>query len=194
MLRFKILASVVPLLAAAVFARSEIGSVSHPRIALGDTSVELTSLFWTAGVHVAFTDDPARATVRVQITEDADAADFAVVDDGLGSESESCQANPSTRLISIAAQPVDGGQVIYLSTEGPADYRVYVRSKTFSQREAAALIVGARGGHRRLQAASLEPRRFAPLTPRQPCLEAVAGPQTVRKVGGTSSFTASVAF
>ena len=54
MLRFKILASVVPLLAAAVFARSEIGSVSHPCIALGDTSVELTSLFWTAGVHVAF--------------------------------------------------------------------------------------------------------------------------------------------
>ncbi|MGY3405556.1 hypothetical protein ACVWZV_001669 [Bradyrhizobium sp. GM5.1] len=94
MLRFKILASVVPLLAAAVFARSEIGSVSHPCIALGDTSVELTSLFWTAGVHVAFTDDPARATVRVQITEDADAADFAVVDDGLGSESESCQAKP----------------------------------------------------------------------------------------------------
>jgi hypothetical protein len=45
--------------------------------------------------------------------------------------------------------------VIYLSTEGPADYRVYVRSKTFSQREAAALIVGARAGHRHLQAASL---------------------------------------
>jgi hypothetical protein len=84
MLRFKILASVIPVLAAAVFARSEIGSVSHPCIALGDTSVELTSLFWTAGVHVAFTDDPARATVRVQITEDADAADFAVDDDGLG--------------------------------------------------------------------------------------------------------------
>jgi hypothetical protein len=155
MLRFKILASVVPLLAAAVFARSEIGSVSHPCIALGDTSVELTSLFWTAGVHVAFTDDPERATVRVQVTDDADAADFTVVDDGLDSEPDSCQANPSTRLVSIAAQPVDGGQVIYLSTEGPADYRIYVRSKSFSQREAAALIVGARGSHRHLQAASL---------------------------------------
>ncbi|MCK1465128.1 hypothetical protein IVB34_43940 [Bradyrhizobium sp. 2] len=109
MLRFKILASVVPLLAAAVFARGEIGSVSHPCIALGETSVELTSLFWTAGVHIAFTDDLSRATVRVQITD------------------------------------------------GPADYRIYVRSKTFSQREAAALIVGANGGHRPLplQAASL---------------------------------------
>ncbi|WP_025033035.1 hypothetical protein [Bradyrhizobium sp. DOA9] len=155
MLRFKVLTSVVPLLAAAVFARAEIGSVSHPCIALGDTSVELTSLFWTAGVHVAFTDDPARATVRVQITDDADAADFAVVDDGLDSEPDSCRANPSTRLVSIAAQPVDGGEVVYLSSEGPADYRIFVRSRTFSPREAAALIVGARGGHNRFQAASL---------------------------------------
>ncbi|QQO14860.1 hypothetical protein JJB99_01295 [Bradyrhizobium diazoefficiens] len=155
MLRFKILASVVPLLAAAVFARNEIGSVSHPCITLGETSVELTSLFWTAGVHVAFTEDPQKATVRVQITDDADAADFAVVDDGLGSEPESCQATSSSRLVSIAAQPLDGGPVIYLSTDGPADYRIFVRSRTFSQREAAALIVGARGGHRHLQAASL---------------------------------------
>ncbi|MCC8455878.1 hypothetical protein LMJ43_37055, partial [Streptomyces rochei] len=99
MLRFKILASVVPLLAAAVFARSEIVTVSHPCIALGDTSVELTTLFWTAGVHVAFTDDLSRATVRVRITDDADDADFAVVDDGLGSETDSCQANPANRLI-----------------------------------------------------------------------------------------------
>ncbi|TWB07201.1 hypothetical protein [Bradyrhizobium stylosanthis] len=155
MLRLKILASVVPLLAAAAFARGEIGSVSHPCIALGETSVELTSLFWTAGVHVAFTDDPARATVKVQITEDADAADFAVVDDGLGSETDSCQASPANRLVTIAAQPVDGGPVIYLSTDGPADYRIYVRSKTFSQREAAALIVGAHDGRRPFQAASL---------------------------------------
>jgi hypothetical protein len=155
MLRFKILASVIPLLAAAVFARAEIGSVSHPCIAVGETSVELTSLFWTAGVHVAFTEDPTRATVRVQVTEDSDAADFALVDDGLGSEPETCQANPATRLVSIAAQPVDGGEVIYLSSEGPADYRIYVRSKSVSLREAAALIVGARGSHRHLQAASL---------------------------------------
>jgi hypothetical protein len=45
--------------------------------------------------------------------------------------------------------------VIYLSHDGPADYRIFVRSKTFSAREAAALIVGASGGHRRLEAASL---------------------------------------
>ena len=155
MLRFKVLASVVPLLAAAVFARSEIGSVSHPCIALGETSVELTSLFWTAGIQVAFTDDPSQATVRVQITDDADAADFAVVDDGASDEPGACQGNPSTRLVAISGQPGGDRPTIYLSTEGPADYRIYVRSKTFSLKEAAALIVGARGGQRHLQAASL---------------------------------------
>jgi hypothetical protein len=155
MLRFKILASAIPLLAAAVFARSEIGSVSHPCIAIGETSVELTSLFWTAGVQVAFTDDPAQATVRVQITDDADAADFAMVDDGASEEPGACQGNPSTRLVAISGQPGGDRPTIYLSTEGPADYRIYVRSKTFSQKEAAALIVGARGGRHHLQAASL---------------------------------------
>ncbi|OAF09058.1 hypothetical protein [Bradyrhizobium neotropicale] len=155
MLRFKILASVVPLLAAAVFARSEIGSVSHPCIAIGETSVELTSLFWTAGVQVAFTEDPAQATVRVRITENADAADFAVVDDGISDEPGACETNAATRLVAISANPGHDRAVIYLSTDGPADYRIYVRSKTFSQREAAALIVGARGVHHHLQAAAL---------------------------------------
>jgi hypothetical protein len=155
MLRFKILASVVPLMAAAVFARSEIGSVSHPCIALGETTVELTSLFWTAGIQVSFTDDPVQATVRVQITDDADAADFAVVDDGASEEPGACQASAATRLVAISAQPGEGRPLIYLSKDGPADYRIYVQSKTFSQREAAALIVGARTGHRHLQAASL---------------------------------------
>ena len=124
-------------------------------IAIGETSVELTSLFWTAGVQVAFTDDPAQATVRVQITDDADAADFAVVDDGASEEPGACQGNPSTRLVAISGQPGGDRPTIYLSTEGPSDYRIYVRSKTFSQREAAALIVGARGGRHHLQAASL---------------------------------------
>jgi hypothetical protein len=45
--------------------------------------------------------------------------------------------------------------MIYLSKDGPADYRIFVRSKTFSARDAAALIVGAGDGRHRLVAASL---------------------------------------
>ncbi|GLR89388.1 hypothetical protein [Bradyrhizobium iriomotense] len=155
MLRFKILASVVPLMAAAVLVRGGPGSPSHPCIAFGETPVELASVPWTAGLHVAFTDDPARATVRVEITETAEAADFVLVDDGPSSETDACQSSAATRLVAIAAHPSGADPVIYLTSHGPADYRIYVRSKTFSARDAAALIVGAAGGHRHLQAASL---------------------------------------
>jgi hypothetical protein len=42
--------------------------------------------------------------------------------------------------------------VIYLSPDGDADYRIFVQSSHFTAREAAALIVGASGGHPRLAA------------------------------------------
>ena len=155
MVRFKILASAVPLIAAAVFSRGELGSASHPCIAFGETAVELASVPWSADMHVGFTDDPARATVRVQITDDLDAADFALVDDSSTSEAGACQGHAMMRSIAISGWPSADGPVIYLSHDGPADYRIYVRSKTFSLRDAAALIVGASGGHRRMQAASL---------------------------------------
>ena len=155
MLRFKILASVVPLMVAAVLARAGAGSASHPCIAFGETSVQLASVPWTAALHVAFTDDPARATVRVQVTDDADAADFALVDDSSTSETDACETHGVPRLVAISAEPSTAGPVIYLTTDGPADYRIYVRSQTFSQRDAAALIVGAGAGSRRMHAASL---------------------------------------
>lgn len=155
MLRFKILASVVPLIVAAVLARAGTGSASHPCITLGETSVQLTSVPWTANLHVAFTDDPARATVRVQITDQADTADFALVDDAATTETDDGEAHGVRRLVAISAQPSGDGPVIYLSNDGPADYRIYVRSQTFSQRDAAALIVGATLGSRQLRAASL---------------------------------------
>ncbi|WFU41132.1 hypothetical protein QA640_00865 [Bradyrhizobium sp. CB82] len=155
MLRFKVLASVVPLMAAAVLARGGPGTPSHPCIVVGETPVELASVPWSAGLHVAFTDDPAHATVRVQITETAEAADFVLVDDGPTAETDACQASAATRLVAISAHPSSADPVIYLFSAGPADYHIYVRSKTFSARDAAALIVGAAGEHRHLQAASL---------------------------------------
>ena len=47
-------------------------------------------------------------------------------------------------FVAVSASPRGGAPVIYLSPDGPADYRIFVRSKTFSVRDAAALIVGAR--------------------------------------------------
>ena len=165
MLRLKILASVVPLVIAAVFARGGWLPAPHPCIAVGDASVEIASAPWHADLHVGFTDDPAAATVRVQITENAEAADFAVVDDNddpeIGApatgapETAACEAAAATLSVGVAASPSGLAPVIYLSKDGPADYRIFVRSKTFTARDAAALVVGAGGGHPYLTAASL---------------------------------------
>ena len=155
MLRFKILASAVPLLIVAVFARGGLMPGPHPCIAIADTSAQIATVPWHADLHVSFTDDPALATVRVQLTDSAEAADFTVVDDVDSAETGSCEANPATQLVAISAGPSGNAPVIYLSPDGPADYRIFVRSKTFSARDAAALIVGASGGHRRIEAASL---------------------------------------
>jgi hypothetical protein len=155
MLRFKILASVVPLIFAGVFARGGLLPGPHPCIAISNVSVQISDLPWHADLHVTFTDDPAAATVRVQISDSAEAADFVMVDDTDGAEQGTCEANAATRFVAVSAYLASGAPVIYLSPDGPADYRIFVRSKTFTLRDAAALIVGASGGHPPLEAASL---------------------------------------
>ncbi len=155
MLRFKILASAVPLIVVAVVARGELLPGPRPCITIGEASVQIASVPWQAQLHVSFTSDPAAATVRVRIADSADAADFTVVDDVDSAEAGACEATAATRFVAISASRSVSAPVIYLSHNGPADYRIFVRSKTFTARDAAALIVGASGGHRRLQAASL---------------------------------------
>lgn len=155
-LRLKALSSLVLLAAAAAFfAHGRLLSTSHPCIAVANTSVEIAELPWHADLHVAFTDDPAAATVRVQITDDADAADFAIADDNDAAEVSACEGNPATRGVWILDAAARGAPVIYLAHDGPADYRIFVRSKSFTQRDAAALVVGARLAGRPQQAASL---------------------------------------
>ena len=146
MLRFKVLVSVVPLIAAAIFARIELISGSRPCIAVSSDSLQIASLPFHADLHVAFTDDPALATVRVALSDDAASADFAVIDDTEAADERSCEATPATHFIAISARATSKALVIYLSRDdGPADYRIFVRSKRITDREAAALIVGAHG-------------------------------------------------
>jgi hypothetical protein len=155
MLRFKILVSVVPLMVATLLARVELIPGSHPCIPAGDETFQIVTNPWHADLHVSFTDDPAAATVRVQVSDSADDADFAVVDDADGPEADTCKATPATRFVAIAAKASHAWPVIYLSHRGPADYRIFVKSRTFTAHEAAALIVGAHDARRRLASASL---------------------------------------
>jgi hypothetical protein len=155
MLRLKILVSVVPLLVAAILARVEFLPSTRPCVAVREHTLQIASAPWHADLHVSFTNDPAAATVRVRLTDSAEAADFAVVDDVDGTEDSACEVTPATRFVAVTATRSGRAPVIYLSIGGPADYRIFVRSKRFTAREAAALIVGAHGGHVRLADASL---------------------------------------
>jgi hypothetical protein len=155
MLRFKVLFSVVPLMAAAVMARLELAPGPQPCIAVGSDAMRIATSPWHADLRVSFTDDPSLASIRVALADSPDTADFTVVDDTSEAEDSACAMTQATRFVLIADSLPDGGPVIYLSQGGPADYRIYVRSKRMTEREAAALIVAARGLPSRLADASL---------------------------------------
>jgi hypothetical protein len=153
-MRFKILTSTIPLILAAVLAHGELAPAARPCITLGETSVQIAPFPWGAALNVSFTSDPALATVRVQTVDSAEAADFVVVDDVDHDETDACEVTAATQFVAIAATATAAQPVIYLSPDGDADYRIYVRSKNFTAREAAALIVGAKGGHAPMAASS----------------------------------------
>src|SRR5689334_21232802 len=155
MLRLKILASAVPLAFVCLFARSEFLTGPKACIEVAGTSVQIAALAWQADQHISFTNDPSRATVRVQIADSAEAADFTVIDDVDTEEAGACESHALPRLVAISRKPSGSEPVIYLSRDGPADYRIFVASKSFSPLDAAALIVGAGGNHHRVEAASL---------------------------------------
>ena len=143
MLRLTILASAVPMIVAGVFAREQIGTNVNPCITMADAAVQIAPTPWQAQRLVSFTSDPTEATVRVRIVDDASIADFAIADGTEAREADSCVGTGPTRLVGITDQPSAAPTVIYLTRDGDADYRIFVSSKNFTLREAAALIVGA---------------------------------------------------
>lgn len=154
MLHFKILASGGPLLALGIFAGGQFAEAPQPCIALANMSVRLGYAPWQNQQHVSFTSDPSAASVRVQIVEHPELADFTLVDDEGTPEAASCPISDTTRYVGIAPH-APSEPIIYLSHEPGADYRIFVRSKTFTAQAAAALLVGAAPAHNSQLAASL---------------------------------------
>jgi hypothetical protein len=155
MLRFKILVSVVPLIGAAILARLELVLPPRPCINLDTGTLQIAKNPDHADLHVSFTDDPSRATVRVALTDSPEAADFTVVDDATEAEESACMAPHAARFVAIEKDGPRGAPVIYLTRDGPADYRIFVNSWRMSAREAAALIVGSHRAQSHLAEASL---------------------------------------
>jgi hypothetical protein len=146
MSRLKILASAAPLLLAGVLAGGGFVPGPRPCIAVGERAMQIAAAPWQGDLHVSFTDDPAAATVRVQIVDSAEMADFVVIDDIATADAESCGGEGRTLFVGIAGRRAAAEPVIHLSRDDGADYRIFVRSRAFTAQEAAALVVGAGRG------------------------------------------------
>lgn len=145
MLRLSIISSIIPLALA--------GGVTHDWMSASNRPcLAAETLHPTTVRQVAFTEDPARATVRVQLVDAPELADLAIVEDTSAVEAHGCSLRDAVRSVAITAQALPGEPVIYLSREADANYRVYVDSAQVSAQQAAALIVSARGGHTQLAA------------------------------------------
>jgi hypothetical protein len=155
MLRFKVLVSIVPLIGAAILTRLELVPSPRPCISLDTGTLQMAQDPGHDDLHVSFTDEPSRATVRVALTDSPEAADFAVVDDAAEADDGACAATQATRFIAISEDGLRGVPVIYLTRDGPADYRIFVNSRRISVHEAAALIVGAHRAQPHLTEVSL---------------------------------------
>jgi hypothetical protein len=142
MLRFGILSSVIPLVL--------VGGVAHDWTQ--DRAWQCAGLAAPASRTIAFTDNPSLATVRVQLVDAAELADLTIADEGGAAGSGSCDIHQAAQLFDISEKPLPGAPVVYLARDSDADYRIYVDSATISARQAAAMIVSARGGHTRLAA------------------------------------------
>jgi hypothetical protein len=143
MLRLGFLVSVVPLVLAGGVAPAWLSSTSQPCIVNGHSGVQMARFPWQGDVHVAFTIDPDAANVRVQLVDRVELADFVVTDDVAADEEPSCAATPTAHLVSIVTRAEPGEPTIYLSHDAHADYRIFVQSVSFTEHQAAALIVGA---------------------------------------------------
>jgi hypothetical protein len=122
-----------------------IGTASPLCLSIGDASYRIA----TPGEHADYTVriDPAAAApdIRVQLTGTIDEADFVFIE-GSGQGSR-CAGG---RTVKVGASAPSDLTVGFASASAPADYRIYVRSRSVSPEAAAALYAAAHLPARRL--------------------------------------------
>jgi hypothetical protein len=91
----------------------------------------------SASYTVRIDNEAANPSLRMQLVDDPAAADFVLVDDS--DAGEGCQAASGVKSIRIdpAAQTPD---LTVALSQAPANYKIYVKSASFSEQDAAALF------------------------------------------------------
>jgi hypothetical protein len=110
-------------------------------LAIGNTTYRLAR----SGADVTVRIEPASTVrgLRIKLSETPDEADFVVVDDGAPS---ACAAPSNIKDVRILRDAAAADLVVgFASSDGPADYHIYVRSRFVAPETAAVLFAAAHG-------------------------------------------------
>ena len=118
----------------AASAGSFFASSDKPCVIAGDSGYQISDSA-SANFTVRIDNTAAQPDLRMQLVDDAAAADFVLVDDGVNACTDAA-AIKSIRLDPGAAKP----DLTVALSRASADYKIYVRSASFSQQDAAALF------------------------------------------------------
>lgn len=124
----------------AAAAGSFFASSAKPCFSAGRAGYEFTGS--ASATHIVRIDNKTtHPTLRMQVVDNAAAADFVLVDDGDANTCGNASAVESIRIDPAAAggPGAKRGLTVALS-RAPADYKIYVHSANYSEQDAAALF------------------------------------------------------
>lgn len=134
---------------------------AKPCFAAGNAAYEMSGSN-AADYTVRIDNAAAKPSLRLQLVDDPAAADFVMVDDG--DSTQACGSAASLKTVRVDAAAEQPDLTVTLS-RADADYKVYVRSASFSEQDAAALFAviwqntRRTGAHRQVAASQAATRR-----------------------------------
>jgi hypothetical protein len=140
--RLALLLAVVIAVPAAAAAGSFFSAAPQPCFMSGDAAYRLSSGA-NANYTIRIDNNAVNPDQRLQLVDEPGAADFVLMDDG--ERAGNCRDAAAIKTIRIATAAADTGakanMTVALSTQATlADHKIYVRSASFSEQDAAALF------------------------------------------------------
>jgi len=126
-----------------------------PCFASGASTYQIVANAAAPDYRIRIDAEAIRPDLRMQLVDRAENADFVLVDDFSGNESNTCKSSTPIRTVSLDSAAGKPDVTVHLSADAKgADYRLYVHSARFSQQDAAALLAAMWKADRRRQIAA----------------------------------------
>ena len=136
--RITMLLALVVAVPAAATGSSFFGAPPQPCFMAGAAGYRLTGST-AANYTVRIGSSAAQPDLRLQLVEDPSLADFVLVDDG--DSADACREASEIKSIRVDATTAKPDMTVALSQQpADGDYKIYVHSASFTERDAAALF------------------------------------------------------